>query len=186
MPASFNLTRLGLPVLLLLLCMWGFWNSARIGYSRLWLPLALVRRSPAAANRAVSASPNDPEAHFTSGLVQQNTGNLPAALREYERAAALRPRDYYFWLILGDAREQAGELEGSLAAYQEAVRLAPFYSQPRWQFGNFLFRVGRYTEAFAELRRAAESNPTLLPAVIDLAWGSSRQDAQMVEQIIQP
>jgi hypothetical protein len=43
--------------------------------------------------------------------------------------------------------------------------------------------MGRYDEAFAELREAAKSNRTFLPSLIDLAWGLSRQDAKLTEQL---
>jgi hypothetical protein len=45
--------------------------------------------------------------------------------------------------------------------------------------------MGRYDDAFDDLRQAATSNPDLLPNFIDLAWGASRKDAQLTEQIVQ-
>lgn len=137
------------------------------------------------ARRAARMSPEDPETHSALGLVLYNTKES-GALAEFERAAALRPRDYVLWLQLGRAREEAGDAEGALRALGEALRLAPFYSAPRWQFGNVLYRRGRLDEAFAELRRAAESNPTLYPALADLAWGTYRGDAREVERVVSP
>jgi hypothetical protein len=64
--------------------------------------------------------------------------------------------------------------------------LADYYAQPRWQRGNFFLRIRKYDEGFADLRRAAESNPALLPNLIDLAWGLSKGDARLAEQLIQP
>lgn len=147
---------------------------------------ATLTGAPTAADQAAGLAPSDPEAHFARAVVYQNASAPEDAIREYERAAQLRPRDYYLWLMLADARDQSGDSEGALAACAEAVRLAPFYARPRWEYGNLLFRAGRLDEAFAELRRAAESNPALLPSVIDLAWGSSNRDPQAVERIIQP
>jgi tetratricopeptide (TPR) repeat protein len=115
-----------------------------------------------------------------------NLGKLAAALPEYETAVALRPRDYFLWLELGRVRDMNEDEQGSLAALEQAVRLAPEYAQPRWQLGNVLFRNGRAEEAFQELRRAASSDPALLPRLIDLAWGASGEDAIVTEQIIQP
>jgi hypothetical protein len=74
---------------------------------------------------------------------------------------------------------------GALAAFKESARLAPFYAQPRWQLGNALFRASRRDEAFAELRRAAISNPKLLPQTIGLAWAAFGGDSQAVENILQ-
>jgi hypothetical protein len=107
-------------------------------------------------------------------------------LAEFERAVALRPRDYALWLDLGRARNQAGDDAGALSAFKEATRLAPFYAQPRWQMGNTLYRAGRLDEAFAEMRRAVESDPGLLPQALDMAWAASDGDPQAVEQALQP
>jgi len=46
-------------------------------------------------------------------------------------------------------------------------------------------RLGRHDEAFADLRAAAASKNSLLPSLIDLAWGLSRGDIKTAEQLIQ-
>jgi hypothetical protein len=71
---------------------------------------------------------------------------------------------------LGRALEQSGDMAGSEKALRRAVELAPFYSWPRWHLGNFLVRRGRYDEAFAELRRVAESDSSKRSAIFDVAW----------------
>jgi hypothetical protein len=43
----------------------------------------------------------------------------------------------------------------------------------------------RYDEGFADLREAAISDPELQPNLIDLAWGLSRGDLKLTEQILQ-
>lgn len=170
----------------ILLCLWGIWVAGGIGLSRIFSQYAELTSTMTAADQALLLAPSDPESHYARGLAATNTGALDEAILEYEKAVALRPQDYYLWLVLADVRDQSGDGDGALAASLEAVRLAPFYAKPRWQLGNLLFRAGNQDEAFAELRRAADSEPTLLPAVIDLAWGSSQQNVQIVEATIQP
>ena len=53
--------------------------------------------------------------------------------------------------------------------FEAAVRLAPFYAQPRWYLGNMLLQAGRLDEGFAELRRAVKSDPSYLPDTIQRA-----------------
>ncbi len=139
-----------------------------------------------AADEAVALSPSDPEAHYVRAALLADAGRLAEAIKEYQQAVALRPQDYVLWLELGRAREQANDMEGALAAFEESVRLAPAYARPRWQRGNTLFRLGRRDEAFRELRHAAARDPQLLPSVIDLAWAAFGGDARGVEQAIQP
>jgi Flp pilus assembly protein TadD len=182
-----KLLRYGICVLSIGCCLAGALLAARIGLSKTASKEALKSGSIAAADRAVALTPSDSDAHYARAIALTFEGEAAEAINEYERAAALRPRDYFLWLTLGTARDEAGDVEGAVAALRESVRLAPYYAQPRWQLGNVLLRAGgRQEEAFKELRRAAESNPQFLPALIDLAWSVSGNDPASVERIIQP
>lgn len=185
-PRFLRALRLTIAAIALLACFWGIWSASRAGASRLLANHGLLATLPAPAGVAVQISPSDAEVRHVRALVLADTGETVEAAREFERAVALRPHYYFLWLELGRARDRIGETEGALAAFNEAVRLAPYYAQPRWQLGNFLLRAGRREDAFAELRRAGASNPKLLPAVINLAWGMYNGDAHLVEQAVQP
>jgi Flp pilus assembly protein TadD len=124
--------------------------------------------------------------HYARGDALQNTQDYAQAKIEFERAVELRPRDYYLWVVLGVTRDADGDREGALRALRQAVALAPTYARPRWQLGNVLLRMGQIDEAFLELRKAAHSDPTVLPVVIDLAWGIYGHDAQSVATVLQP
>jgi hypothetical protein len=178
--------RLALACLGILACSWGIWNSGRAGLSQTLASYGLASSQPEMADQAVRFGPANPEAHYVKASLLFNRGELAEAVAEYERAVALRPRDYALWLELGLARDQAGDAPGAIAAFQQSVRLAPFYAPPRWQLGNTLYRVGRFDEAFEELRRAAASHPKLLPQIFDLAWAATGGDAQALERTVQP
>ncbi len=170
----------------LTVCMLSLWLSARAGMSRLLSLHGRVTAQLASADEAVRLSPADPEARYVRTTALLSAGQTKAALAELEQAVALRPRYYGLWLELGRTRDLAGDSEGALTAFQQAVKLAPNYAQPRWQLGNLLLRLGRTDEAFAELGRAAASDPALLPNAADLAWGAFDGDGRAVEQILQP
>ena len=194
--------RIVIAVLASVLCGWGIWQSARVGFARTldeyavrgrqdnvaeWvLTIARVNDPMAATDRAVALLPSDAEAHSARGDVLQSIENYPQAQDEYARAVQLRPRDYFLWLLLGVMRDQNQDQEGALRALRQSVALAPSYARPRWQLGNLLLRMGRIDQAFIELRQAANSNPTLWPNVIDLAWGVYGQDAGRVVSVVQP
>jgi tetratricopeptide (TPR) repeat protein len=180
-------SRLAAATAALLCCLGAAYLSGRTGLSKLRSDDSLQSGSLAAADSAVALTPSDPDAHYARALALSFNGAAAGdVVKEYERAAALRPRDYFLWLAVGSARDQAGDERGAVAAYREVVSLAPFYAQPRWQLGNVLLRIGRSEEAVAELRLAAASDPKLLPAFIDLAWGASGGDAGAVEQLVNP
>lgn len=179
----------------LLACLSLTWLSARAGASRLFsgfvvkasmLPETEPESLLPSAEEASRLTPRDPEAFRARGVAYLAMGKAADSAREYEHAAALRPQHYLLWLDLGRARDQADDLEGAIVALREAVRLAPFFAQPRWQLANVLFRAERYQEAFPELRLAIAGDPTLLPLGLELAWAASGGDVRSVEQLIQP
>lgn len=178
--------RLAILVIGLLACFWGMWNSGREGLAQLFAGYGLMTDRLEEAERAVRLGPAIPEAHYVRASLLKNRDELAEAVKEFEQAVALRPRDYALWLELGRARDQASDVEGALAAFRESARLAPFYAQPYWQLGNTLLRSGRRDEAMDELRRAASSDTKLLPSAINLAWAVLDRDPRAVEQAIQP
>ncbi|MGA9994391.1 MAG: tetratricopeptide repeat protein, partial [Pyrinomonadaceae bacterium] len=165
------------------------WFTGRLGFSRLLTQYGARATQGGlleALDEAVALTPSDAEAHYVRGAILANRGELGEAIKEYEKAAALRPSDYYMWQALGILRDRAEDEEGAIADLNEAVRLAPSYARPRFLLGNLFFRAGRRDEAFEQLRRAVKSDESLLPNVIDLAWGASGGDAEAVKRAIQP
>jgi tetratricopeptide (TPR) repeat protein len=159
--------------------------AAGYGFARFWGIYALTTRSRTAAEQATRVAPKDAETHFVRAAVLSLTGSPDQAVSELEQAVALRPDDYGLWSELALMRDQLGNRSGALAAFQEAAARAPYYSQPRWNRGNVRLREGDYEGAFDDLNQAAQSNPDLLPALLDLAWGVSRGDLNLTGQLAQ-
>ncbi|HKQ99417.1 MAG TPA: tetratricopeptide repeat protein, partial [Pyrinomonadaceae bacterium] len=180
------LLRYSLAAVGLFVCFWSIWSAGRMGLSRMTASYASAKNLMPAADEAVNLGPSDPEAHYLRASMLTSSGNLSEGIREYERAAALRPLDYVLWMALGSARDENGDTEGALLAFREAVRQAPAYAEPHWQLGNVLLRANRPDEAFAEMRSAALSRPVLLPNFIDLVWSTAGEDAREVERVIRP
>ena len=152
--------------------------------SRMFVRYALATNSIEGADAAVRLTPSDPEAHRARATVFTRLQEADEAAKSLERATALRYRDDYLWIDLGNTREDLGNTDGSLAALDQAVRWAPYYAHTHWQRGNLLLRMGRATDAFADLRSAAVANPRYAPNVIDLAWGISRNDIKTTEALL--
>lgn len=167
-------------------CALAAWQSARVGFARSHAIRALNWNDVAAAERAAQVLPGDAEVHAARGVVLQRTENYADACRELERAIQLRPRDYFLWTMLGVTRDLNDDPQGGLDALRESVRLAPFYAKPHWLIGNLLLRMGQVDEAFQHLRFAGERDATLLPNVIDLAWGMSKNDSSKTVQLVAP
>ena len=166
-------------------CLFAIRSAAAFGVSRLLATYSLTARHLGGAKKAVELTPKDAEAHFASAVVLGMSDTPGQSVPELEQAVALRPSDYTLWQQLGLLRDQAGDKAAAVVAFDESIKRAPFYSQPRWNRGNVLLRSGQYEAAFADLNQAAQSNPDLIPILIDLAWGLSRGDVKVTEELTQ-
>jgi tetratricopeptide (TPR) repeat protein len=159
--------------------------AARIGFSRLLTRYAIGANSLAAADQAIQLTPADPDAHRARATVLNSLRRFAEAESSLETATNLRKGHASQWLELGTTREELGDNEGALTAFDQAVLCAPYYGQTHWQRGNLLLRLGRYDEAFADLREAAASNPKFLPNAIDLAWNLTGGAIPATEDLLQ-
>jgi tetratricopeptide (TPR) repeat protein len=159
--------------------------AARIGFSRLLTRYAIAANSLAAADQAIQLTPADPDAHRARAIVLSRLHRTAEAEASLETATTLRPLHAAQWLELGAAREELGDREGALTAFDQAVRCAPYYGETHWQRGNLLLRLDRYDEAFSDLRQAAASNRKFLPNVLDLAWSLTKGDANQTAALLQ-
>ena len=177
--------RLLLVAVAIAACVFVIRSAAAFGVSRLLVTYSLTAPSAAAANKATDVTPADAEAHLASAAMLSLSDRPDQSAAELERAVALRPADYRLWSALGLLRDQLGDPRGALAAFDEAIKRAPFYSQPRWNRGNVLLRTGQYEAAFNDLSQAAQSNPELIPKLLDLAWGVSQSNVELAEELAQ-
>jgi len=174
-----------MSVLGIAICLMSIVSAGKYGFSRLLTKYALTSNSLAAANQAVALTPADAEAHRARAIVLDRLRLTNQGIEELETVVSLRPRDDSSWLTLGNFRDSLDDSEAALGAYNQAVRFAPFYAHTNWARGNLKLRMGRYDEAFSEMRLAATKNPNLLPNFIDLALGVSRGDLVLAEQLVQ-
>jgi hypothetical protein len=166
-------------------CLLAIREALAYGASHVLTTFSYVSGNAAAANKAIQLSPKNAEAHFAGAALLSVAGNSNQSLAEVDQAVALRPADYRLWSQLGLLRDQTGDAAGALLAFDEAIKRAPFYAQPRWDRGNVLLRNRQYEAGFKDLNEAAQSNQELVPALIDLAWGLSRGDVKLTEELAQ-
>lgn len=139
------------------------------------------------AELAVRMAPQDPLPHWRLGNListELHSDQINRVVAEYTKAASLAPNDYRFWMDLGAALEQSGDIPNAEKALRVAVKLAPAYAYPRWHLGNLLLRNGQYGDAFAELRRAGEAHDLLQPQLFNLAWQVNREDFEALKAAV--
>ncbi|HUR98521.1 MAG TPA: tetratricopeptide repeat protein [Pyrinomonadaceae bacterium] len=109
--------------------------------------------------------------------------SLEKSVGLFEQVVRLSPNDFRYWIELGRAYEQAEMPDKAEKALHRAVELAPTYTFPHWQFGNFYLRQNRSDEAFAELRKTTERSIVYREQVFSLAWDYFDKDPQKVEAL---
>jgi hypothetical protein len=138
-----------------------------------------------AAQLAVKLAPDDALSNWrlADSTKDSQPGGSSAAVKDFENVVKLAPNDFRWWIELGRAQEQAENIENAEKAFLQAVNLAPNYSFPRWQLGNFYLRQNRSDEAFGELRKAAETNLIFRDQVLSIAWDFFDKDVSKLEQV---
>ncbi len=142
--------------------------------------------SAAAAQAARSLAPSDPLTQwFAANKEKENFSaeSIDKSVGMFEDLVRLSPYDYKWWLELGRAYEQAEKPEQAEAAIRKGIELAPQYTYPHWQLGNFLLRQNRVDEAFAELRFTATKSYVYREQAFGLAWDYFDKDPQRVEAL---
>ncbi len=134
------------------------------------------------ARTALNLAPRDPAAMWLF-VNTNNSGDNSKTEINLGDVVRLSPSDFRWWIEYGRGREQSGDAPGAEKALQKAVELAPNYTFPRWQLGNFYLRQNRGDEAFRELAKVAETNRLFGEQVYSIAWEYFDRDTAKLEQI---
>ena len=141
--------------------------------------------------RAVALDPTSPEAHYEIGVWFFRVNLFEQAARQFESAVTLRPLWTRALDYLAYCLELLGEADRSEQFNREALKTQPkggplFDSTLEYNFGRFLFKIGRLEESRTHLDRAVEQHPNrrgprYQRAKVHQAQGdfeSARQDAE--------
>lgn len=102
-----------------------------------------------------------------------------------EQAIKLSPNNFKYQLLLAQIRDKGKDQVGAENAYIEALALAPNYSEVNWVFANFLVRQKRVEDSIEHFRLAANANPALFPATLDLIWVVSDRNISYLKRIVE-
>lgn len=118
--------------------------------------LALFAALPAPMARAASS---DAEAARQRGLELSRANQLPEAITELEKAAALDPNSAEVHADLGNTKLLAGDLAGATAALETAVKLKPDLGVARYNLAYALRKSGQFGKAADQYRIFLTTTP---------------------------
>jgi tetratricopeptide (TPR) repeat protein len=119
--------------------------------------------------RYLALRPDDPNVHFILGVVHAKAGRSEAATASYRRAAELDPQAFAPRNNLAELLAAEGDLEGALAAAQEAYALADDNPYVMDTLGWLYLRRGLVTRSISVLEDAHRAAPELPDAQLHLA-----------------
>jgi tetratricopeptide (TPR) repeat protein len=164
------------------------WFGVRWQLGNMFAELTPVTQPDArpVAEFALGMAPGDPTARWLMAAKERenfDVESLERAVAMMEEVVRLSPYDFRWWIELGRAYEQAERPVEAEKALLRATEVAPEYTFPRWQLGNFYLRQNRTDEAFAELMKTTEKSGVYREQVFSLAWDYFDKDPQRVESL---
>jgi len=101
---------------------------------------------------ALEANPNDADLHYWLGVAHGETGRMDEALRDFDRAIALRPDLVPALVRSAGLLELREDHEAAVERYRQAASLAPDNRTIGSRLGLSLIRAGRSVEAIEVFR----------------------------------
>ena len=138
-----------------------------------------------------AVNPGHPRAWLALGVVEMDEGNLAGALRRFDTALRLDPRNDTAWKLVGLARQKQNRHAEAAAALKQALILDPGDTETRLQLATALEKSGGLAGAIAEWRDVIRRDPGCATAQVRLSWALSsagppelRRPAEALEHAI--
>lgn len=132
----------------------GKYEKAREVYTR-----AVARSGAGVPSRDPFALGKLANGHADLGEAYAALGMYDDAIREYEKALALRPGFVDLRVRLGGVLRDAGRIDAAYAQLDQAVREHPMYAQAAIHLGVVLYSLGRLDEAVLVWRDVITKHP---------------------------
>lgn len=138
-----------------------------------------------ASGRLAAAFFFDAEHHAATADLYLAEGNRTAAAEALGQAVFYQPKDHTLWLKLA-VLESAADHRAAENAFRNAVRLAPFYGEPRFAFGKFLIETGRGAEGMSELATVFHNDTRFADAALEIIRENTDLDVFKTHALLQP
>lgn len=144
------------------------------------LAIGDLSAAQAALAPVLASAPRQPDALRLYGLLLAWTGNLRAAIDNFEAALRVAPDDAMGYWQFARVIEEAGDVDAAWRLRNEAVRRMPDSPMASADLGEHLMRHRRPAEAVVHLERAARLAPDYAPGL--LTWGNALVACGKVEE----
>ncbi len=139
--------------------------------------------------KAVRLEPGNAEYWGHVGLARQwdlSPNGMHEAVRYLQRAAELNPRSAELWMELADAYQTSGDPVHAQEAYEKAQENFPVSAEVAWRYGSFLLYEGKFSDGYAEIRRAMSIDASLTQRAIAECWQSNPSVEAILDKVLPP
>lgn len=128
------------------------------------LALMLAEGSPALAQTETETPGSTPIALVEEAYLAHRKGHYKEAIEGYtriiQRRGLTRRERAISYLLRGEAKRDAGQLNESIVDFTRALRQWPGYPQAHYFRGRVYEQQGKLMEAYADIARAASLDPS--------------------------
>lgn len=111
---------------------------------------------------------------LTRAIQEQQSGDLPAAIRDYQAVLAVRPDTLAARVNLGAALAHTGQVDAAIAQYEAALKLAPNLGSVQLDLGLAYSRKGDLPNALEHFEAAHRADPREIRVAILLGDAQAR------------
>ncbi len=126
--------------------------------------------------KAAAMDPENPEPHYSLGMLEEEIGNFAAAQRAYAEAVRLDASYVIARVRLGELLVKEGKPGEAKLQLEEALRWNPHSLEAHTALGLLLNSVGNFDGALVHLQKAVSLDPHAVPVLLALAEISIAQD----------
>ncbi|MGH9572348.1 MAG: tetratricopeptide repeat protein [Candidatus Acidiferrales bacterium] len=174
-----------LPLVLAIIAAVLIWQA-----SEMWIvDYQMKTGRPAELRKSVALLPGNAEAWDRLGryyLLNFANPDIPQSISDFQRAVKIDPFSENYWMDLATAYEAIGNISGTQDSYVEAYKAYPTSAIVAWNYGNFLLREGKQTQAYEQIQRAVRGDRNLLTLAISRVWHSNRDVNELLDHVIPP
>lgn len=113
----------------------------------------------AAATEAISLAPSDVRGYLMRGVIREQARLFALAIDDYTRAIDREKTRAGIYVRRGATRFFSGDINGSIADFDEVAKLEPDREPHLWQRGISYYYAGRYQDCAAQFARHQKVNP---------------------------
>lgn len=114
--------------------------------------------------------------HFNMAVFFQRQGDIPSALKEYDKVLELSPYNAEVYSNMGVLYNQIGEYEKAVAMLQKALLIDPAYSKAHNNIALAYYKSGQLDQALEHLNRAIQLEPINLESYNNLGLVYKKMD----------